>query len=66
MADRIFLKLSQSEIAVLSAASRIFSAYVVADKVEAGSQERWIERSVHEATHLAVKVAAAVQSEREI
>lgn len=66
MAQRVFVKLSPSETAILQAAAQIFSAYIVANKVEAGAQERWIERSVAEATLLAGKVAASVQSDNDL
>lgn len=66
MAQRVFIKLTGSEIAVLHAAAQIYSSYVIANKVEVGAQEKWIERSVSEAALLAVKVGAAVQSDREV
>ncbi len=50
---KAYLNLQPSEQAVAQAASRIYSAYVIAGKVGDGEEAKWLERSLREAVRLA-------------
>ncbi len=66
MTDKLFLKLHPSEGYVLAAASRIYAAYVAADKVTGGNEMEMLEKAVDLALLLTQAVDERVQTEDEI
>jgi hypothetical protein len=60
-----YLKLEESEQAVLHAASRIFAAYIASGVVDDANQHALADRSVQLATRMAVVVEKYIQSDNE-
>lgn len=60
-----YLKLEESEQAVLQAASRIFAAYIASGAVDEANQHALADRSVQLATRMAVVVEKYIQSDNE-
>jgi hypothetical protein len=60
------LQLQPSEAHVLHAASRIYSAYVLAGKVGEATEAQWLERSLSEALYLAQRADVRIQSDDEV
>ena len=64
--DKAYLKLQPSEVAITQSASQIYAAYIVADKVAEGDEDRWMERSIKEAIRIADSVDRSVIAEDEV
>ena len=60
------LNLQPSEAAVFSSAAQIYSAYIVAGKVSAGEEDKWMARSIKESIKLALATEDAVVSDEEL
>jgi uncharacterized protein involved in tolerance to divalent cations len=60
-----YLKLQDSEVAVIHAASRIFSAYVSSGQVDAQNEKRMILKAVHTAIGIARLSDRLIQSDDE-
>lgn len=60
------LKLQHSESVVLTAASRIYAAYISAGKVAEGEEDKMMARSIKEAIKLAVATDDAIISDGEM
>jgi len=64
--NKAHLRLQHSEGIVVHAASRIYAAYIVAGRVSDGDEQRWISRSIEEATRLAVQTDDLIESDDEV
>jgi hypothetical protein len=60
------LSLQPSEAALLGAAARIFSAYLVSGHVTGGNESEMMDRSVSEALKMARRIDEMVQSDNEL
>ena len=65
MKPEAFLRLEQSETAVVHAASRIFSAYVSSGQVNASNEEDMVQKAIRTAIRMAVTTDRLVQSDEE-
>ena len=64
--ERTNLTLQPSEQAVVAAASRIYTGYIVSGQVGEGQEEGWLARSVREAIWIARQVEDTVLADDEI
>ena len=60
------LSLQPSEAVVVQAAATIYAAYLSSGRVTDGQEKSWIERSLHEAIHLARLADDEIQSDTEM
>lgn len=63
---KAYLNLQPSEQAVVQAASRIYSAYVIAGKVTDGEEAKWLERALRESVRLARSADECIVAEGEM
>jgi len=63
---KTYLHLQHSEGVVILAASHIYSAYIAAGRVPEGQENRYLERSIHEALRIAKTVENNVVAEGEM
>ena len=66
MSEKVYLKLDAAEATVAQAAAQVYAAYIAAGRVTIGQEDKWLDRSVEEAIHLAVKTAERVVSSKEV
>lgn len=64
--DKTTITLQATKQALLAAATRIYSAYVVSGQVADGQEDGWRARSVREAVWIAQQVDEAVLADDEI
>jgi hypothetical protein len=60
------LSLQPSEAVVAQSAAHIYAAYISADRVPEGEEQKWIERSIREAILIAQLTDEAVISDHEV
>lgn len=65
MTERIYAKLSPSEMAIFQVAGNIFSSYVASGKVNDTTEKHYVDLAVSLALALADKVDKSVQSDEE-
>lgn len=65
MKEDQFFKLEKSEIVIINAASRIFSAYIAAGQVTAQNETEKIDKAITIAINMARKVENLVLSDSE-
>ena len=65
MQEQSYQSLQWSESIILSAASRIFSAYITAGKVTADNEEQMMLKAIKTAIRMADKTDAMVKSDEE-
>ncbi len=63
---RISMQLAQSEIAILDAASRIYSAYIVHGVVESGKERKYMRAAVKEALAMAANIDEVLKADGEL
>lgn len=64
--DKTVMTLQPTEQALLAAASRIFSAYLVAGQVADGQEDGWRARAVRDAIWIAQHIDESVLADDEI
>jgi len=64
--EKPVLSLQPSEIALLTSAAHIFSAYVMSGHVTGGNESDMMDRSVAEALKMARRIEELVQSDSEL
>ena len=60
------LSLQPSEAMVAESAAIIYAAYITIGRVPEGQEQKWIERSIHEAVQIAQLTDEAVHSDTEL
>lgn len=61
-----YLSLQPSEGIVIRAAADIYAAYIVANRVSEGEEDKWMQRSVREALSIARTADESISSDREV
>jgi hypothetical protein len=64
--NRPSLSLQPSEAIVAESASVIYAAYIASGRVPEGAEQKWIDRSVHEAIQIARQTDEAIHSDTEM
>ena len=58
--SKTHLNLQPTEQTIVQAAAQIYSAYIVAGRVQIGDEETWMERAIREAIRIAKTTDAVV------
>jgi hypothetical protein len=60
------LSLQTSEAHVFRAAATIYAAHITAGSVQQGTEQQWLEKSLSEALHLALRADQRISSDEEV
>ena len=63
---KVILQLQPSESVVVQSAARIYSAYIIAGKLEAGKEKELMNKALNEAIYIAVTAEQTIQSDDEL
>lgn len=61
-----YVTLQPTEQVLLSAAASIYAAYLASDKVPAGQEDQWMDRSIQAAFRMCRVIDASVQADKEL
>ncbi|MFO0935708.1 MAG: hypothetical protein U0798_04220 [Gemmataceae bacterium] len=63
---KVILQLQPSEAVVVRAASKIYSAYIMAGKVVEGQEKEAMNKAINEAVYIALTAEQLIQSDDEL
>ena len=66
MEETTSLTLQPSESTVVEAASRIFAAYIIANKASGENEDQMLEKALRQAIHLAKRADILIESDDEL
>lgn len=63
---RLDIQLADTEASILSAASRIYAAYIASGQISAGEEDRYMQMAVKQVVYMAALVDDRIKAEGEL